>query len=168
MEQISRRSMLTTGGTAAAALAAGRWVDPGPAAATSRISGGRAVRVADAFYRALQAKDLEAFAALWAPDAVWRAPITADGGPGVTVGRDAIVELLRGAFEIFGEVRFTWRLERMLDPSRVLAFWTLDNELVAGGRYRNQGVAIFTVRRDLIVEFEEHFDTAAWLATFGS
>jgi ketosteroid isomerase-like protein len=159
MERMSRRSVLATGG-AAAALAAGGWVDPAGAR-------GRAVRVADAFYRALQAKDLDALAALWARDAVWRAPITAGGGPGKTVGREAIVEFLRGAFEVFGDVRFAWRLERMLDPSRALATWTLDNELVAGGRYRNQGVAIFAVRRGLIVEFEEHFDTAAWLATFG-
>jgi ketosteroid isomerase-like protein len=163
MERMSRRSVLTTGG-AAVALAAGGWVD---VAGARSIGGRRAVRVADAFYRALQAKDLEAFAALWARDAVWRAPITPEGGPGKTVGREAIVELLRGAFEVFGDVRFTWRLERMRDPRRALANWRLDNELVAGGRYRNQGVAIFTVRRGRIVEFEEHFDTAAWLETFG-
>jgi ketosteroid isomerase-like protein len=116
----------------------------------------------------LQAKDLDSFAALWSRDAIWRAPITPEGGPGKVVGRDAIVSMLRDAFAIFGDVHFEWRLEAMRDSRDALATWSLDNELVDGGRYVNRGLAVIRLRRGLIREFEEHFDTIAWQATFGT
>ncbi|MFD0853040.1 nuclear transport factor 2 family protein, partial [Actinomadura adrarensis] len=127
----------------------------------------RSLRVADAFYRALEAKDVDAFAALWTHDAVYRVPVTAEGVPGQTVGRDAIVANIRGFFELFGEAQFTWDLEPMLDPRRVMAIWSMDVELLAGGRYINRGVAIFHLRGERIADFSEYYDTAAFLDAFG-
>jgi ketosteroid isomerase-like protein len=161
-DRISRRTVLAAaaGGSTVAVLG-----DANVAGARHRDR--RSVRVADAFYRALQAKDIDAFAALWTDDAVWWAPITVEGGPGEIVGRDAIMANLRGAFEVFGDVQFTWEVEPLLDPRHALATWTLDIELLTGGRYINRGVAIFRLRGERIAHFAEHFDTIAWQAAFG-
>ncbi|MBC7268464.1 MAG: nuclear transport factor 2 family protein [Streptomyces sp.] len=126
------------------------------------------VRVVDDFYRALQAKDLDAFARLWAADAVYRVPVTPDGVPGQFAGREAIVAGLGGFFSLFGEVRFTWDAEAMADPRRVLATWEMEIELLAGGTYRNRGASIFQLEQGRIARFTEHVDTAAFLALFSA
>jgi ketosteroid isomerase-like protein len=162
-DRVSRRAVLAAAGGSALA---------GAMAVDARAAGdggqrGRSLRVADAFYRTLQASDLDAFGALWADDAVWWAPITAQGGPGETVGRDAIVAMLRGALTLFTSLHFDWDLEPMLDPHQVLANWSLEHDFAAGGSYVNRGVALFHVRGGRIVRFAEHFDTIAWEAAFG-
>ncbi|MFG1711127.1 nuclear transport factor 2 family protein [Nonomuraea sp. M3C6] len=128
----------------------------------------RSIRVAQAFYEALEAKDIDRFATLWTKDAVYRVPATADGSPGQLVGRDAIVSGIGEFFKLFGDTQFEWKIEPMLDPRRVIATWSLDIDLVAGGTYRNRGVAIIQVSGDRIAEFTEYFDTHAFLQTFGN
>jgi ketosteroid isomerase-like protein len=162
-DRVSRRAVLAAAG--GAALAGGVVVDAG--AANGGGQRGRSLRVADGFYRTLLARDLDAFGALWAHDAVWRSPITADGGPGETVGREAIVAMLRGALAVFTSLTFEWDLDPMLDPHRVLADWSLEHEFAAGGSYVNRGFALFEVGGGQIVRFTEHFDTIAWEAAFG-
>src|SRR5262245_53867133 len=83
-KQLSRRAALMTGG---GALLVG--ASASPAAADDGGQRQRAVRTADALYSALQAKDLQAFAALWATDAVSTLPVNP---PGEVHGRDAIVQ----------------------------------------------------------------------------
>ncbi|TQJ37127.1 nuclear transport factor 2 family protein [Streptomyces sp. NBC_00080] len=127
-----------------------------------------AVRVVHAFYTALEAKDLDAFAELWTADAVYRVPVTPYGVPGEFAGRDAIVAGLRQFFALFGKTRFTWDAEPMGDPRRVLATWTLEIELLGGGTYRNRGASIFRLEHDRIAEFTEYVDTAAFLGLFSA
>lgn len=127
-----------------------------------------AERVADEFYRALEAKDIDRFARLWAEDAVYRVPVTPEGVPGALVGRDAIVSGLAEFFRLFGDTDFTWELEPMRDPDKVHAVWSLDIDLVAGGRYVNNGAAVLELERGRIVEFTEWFDTAGYLEVFGT
>ena len=161
---LSRRGLLAVaGGTALAAVPA---VEAG-ATGNNNWLHRRSVRVAHAFYRALQAKDIEAFAKLWTADAVYRVPVTATGEPGQMIGREVIVAGLDGFFALFGEVQFEWEVEPLADPSRAMAIWSLDIELVASGTYRNSGVAIFQLRGDRISDFSEYFDTAAFLRVFG-
>jgi ketosteroid isomerase-like protein len=150
---------ILVGVTVAGVLVAGA-----PAQATKS---GNAERVAHEFYRALEAQDIDRFARLWTEDAVYRVPMTPDGVPGQLEGRDAIVSGLDGFFDLFGATDFTWHVEPMADRDKVFATWSLDIELVAGGRYQNQGAAVFELHRGRIVEFTEWFDTAAYLATFG-
>ncbi|MGX1915725.1 nuclear transport factor 2 family protein [Streptomyces phaeochromogenes] len=140
----------------------------GPAAAGQDEQRRRGVRVAHDFYRALQAKDMDAFAELWTQDAVYRVPVTPDGVPGEFVGRNTIVAGLRGFFALFGEVRLTWDAEPMGDPRQVLATWTLEVELLAGGTYRNRGVSVFRLEGGRIAEFTEYVDTAAFLGLFAA
>jgi ketosteroid isomerase-like protein len=164
---------------AAAVLAAYLVITPSsevpPSSAATQLADQRAatapddvaVDVVHAFYRSLQAKDIEAFAALWTPDAVYRVPVTPEGAPGQTVGRDAIVSSLREFFALFCDTRFTWQPEPMSDPQRAMATWTLDIQLRTGGTYQNRGVAIFQLKDGKISDFTEYFDTAAFLNAFG-
>ncbi|GAB3768839.1 nuclear transport factor 2 family protein [Microlunatus parietis] len=161
---LPRRAALGMVGGATIAGAAGL-ARPTDAVATGRQD---RTRIVHAFYRALQAKDIDAFAELWTEDAVYRVPVDPAGKPGALVGREAIVSGLRGFFALFGKTQFTWEVEPLRDPNQVMATWSLDIELLAGGRYRNRGVAIFRFRRNRIVEFVEYFDTAAFLGVFAA
>jgi ketosteroid isomerase-like protein len=162
---LSRRAVLAGTGAATGALltvsAPERAHGSGPERRRQRN-----IHTVNAFYQALQSKDIDTFATLWTVDAVYRVPVTPEGVPGATVGRDAIVAGLREFFALFATVRFTWTVEPMLDPTRMLAFWALDIDLVAGGKYLNRGVSIFQMRGDRIADFDEYFDTRAFLDTF--
>jgi ketosteroid isomerase-like protein len=149
-------------------LALGVSTVPASSATASSATGGDQTTVAHQFYKALQAKDIDAFAKLWTRDAVYRVPVTADGVPGQMTGRDEIVSALREFFQLFGETRFTWQVEPLRDRDRLMATWTLDIQLVSGVRYQNRGVAIFQLERGRIADFSEYFDTAAFLAVFGN
>jgi ketosteroid isomerase-like protein len=165
---ISRREILAATGAAATGALIVAGAQPAQAHGFGpQHQRQRSIRTVHTFYRALQNKDIDTFATLWTADAVYRVPVTPEGVPGATHGRDAIVAGLRGFFALFGTVRFTWRVEPMQDPARVLAFWSLDIDLVAGGKYVNRGVSIFQLRGDRIADFDEYFDTGAFLDTFG-
>ncbi|WP_053666628.1 nuclear transport factor 2 family protein [Streptomyces sp. MMG1121] len=125
-------------------------------------------KIVQEFYRALQAKDIDAFERLWTADAVYRVPVTPEGVPGAFTGRAAIVAGLRQFFALFGETRVTWDTEPMGDPHKMLATWSLETELLAGGTYRNRGVSIFRLEGERIAEFTEYVDTAAFLRIFAA
>ena len=160
--RVSRRAVLAASGTGVVGCAC-----LAPALDARAAQRREAVRAAEAFYRTLQAGDLDAFASLWRRDAVWHQPITADGTPGRLVGRDAIVEMLRGALGLFDRLSFEWEIHALHQSPQALAIWSLDHHFVGGGSYVNRGMALFRVRGERIAEFTEHFDTAAWQAAFG-
>ncbi|MEU3794760.1 nuclear transport factor 2 family protein [Streptomyces fructofermentans] len=138
----------------------------GPAGAGPGTQHRPGVDVAHDFYRALQAKDIDAFGRLWTEDAVYRVPVTPDGVPGEFVGREAVVAGLGGFFSLFGEVRCTWEVQPMGDPCQVLSQWTLEVDLLSGGTYRNRGASVFRLEGERIAEFTEYVDTAAFLGVF--
>jgi ketosteroid isomerase-like protein len=149
--------------TAGGALLTATW----PASRAAADGGGqreRSVRTGDALYSALQAKDLEAFAPLWAVDAVSVLPVNP---PGEVHGRDEIVQGIGFFFMATGAVTIDWQVRPMLNPHTVVATWTMQAELLAGGAYRNRGVNILQVRGDEIVHSEEYLDTVAFLDAFG-
>ncbi|WP_069463269.1 nuclear transport factor 2 family protein [Actinacidiphila rubida] len=135
---------------------------------TEQTEGTRALRVAHDFYAALQAKDVDAFAGLWEPDAVYRVPVTPDGVPGEFTGRDTIAAAVGQFFTLFGDTRITWDAEPMADSRKVLATWTMEIDLLAGGTYRNRGASIFRTAGDRIAEYTEYVDTAAFLGLFAA
>jgi ketosteroid isomerase-like protein len=135
---------------------------------TEHSDGTRALRVTHDFYRALQAKDIDALADLWTADAGYRVPATPAGEPGEFAGRDVILAALGQFFTLFGDTRITWDAEQMADPRQMLATWTLEIELLNGGTYRNRGVSIFRLEGGRIAEYTEYVDTAAFLAIFAA
>jgi ketosteroid isomerase-like protein len=157
---VSRRAALTAAGGALLVATS----PPSPAVADDGGQRRRSVRTADALYGALQAKDLEAFAALWAADAVSTMPVNP---PGEIHGRDEIVQGIGFFFMATGVVGIDWQVRPMLDPHAVVATWTMQAELLAGGVYRNRGVNILRVRGDEIVRSDEYLDTVAFLDAFG-
>jgi ketosteroid isomerase-like protein len=157
---LSRRAALTAAG---GALVAATW-PPSPAAADDGGQRQRSIRTGDALYRALQAKDLETFAALWAVDAVSTLPVNP---PGEIHGREQIVQGIGFFFMATGEVRIERQVRPMLDPHEVVATWTMQAELLAGGVYRNRGLNILRVHGDEIVRSNEYLDTVAFLDAFG-
>jgi len=156
----SRRAALAaTGGIAVSAV-----VTPDAAQAGAGGQRQRSIRTANALYEALTAKDIEAFKAVWAPDAVSHMPLDP---PGDIHGRDAIATGIGFFFMVVSEVSMTWEVKPLLDPHEVVGTWTMDAPLLAGGVYRNRGAQIIRVQGDQIVENTEFLDTAAFLAAFG-
>lgn len=159
-QRVPRRAALAMAGGAALSAA----LVPAPASAHAGGQRQRSIATADALYRALTAKDLDAFAAVWAPDAISRMPLTP---PGEIHGRDGIVEGIGFFFMVVGEVTMTWQVRPLLDPHEVVSTWTMEAPLLAGGVYRNRGAQIMRIHGDQIVDNTEFLDTAAFLAAFG-
>jgi ketosteroid isomerase-like protein len=159
-QRVPRRAALALAGGAALSAA----LVPAPASAHAGGQRQRSIATADALYRALTAKDLDAFAAVWAPDAISRMPLTP---PGEIHGRDGIVEGIGFFFMVVGEVTMTWQVRPLLDPHEVVSTWTMEAPLLAGGVYRNRGAQIMRIHGDQIVDNTEFLDTAAFLEAFG-
>ncbi|PRX97005.1 nuclear transport factor 2 family protein [Allonocardiopsis opalescens] len=167
-----RTRVVVTGLVAAALLAACATppADPAPRAEADASPGeeqrARSVRTVNAFYRSLQDRDIDHLSTLWTTDATYRMPTSLEGPPGELVGREEIVSALDDFITRFGETHFTWQVEPMLDPGQVMAVWSCDIDLLRGGSYRNEGVAIFEMSGDRIAVFREYYDTAAFHDAF--
>lgn len=135
--------------------------DASSEAAVQRL---RAIAAGNKLYTAISNRDLAAFAALWAPDAVSHFPVTP---PGDLVGRDAIAGAIDFLFQAAVSITMSWQIKPLLDPHEVIGVWTMHAPLTWGAVYDNRGAQILHVEGTLITEATEFFDTAAFHAAFG-
>ena len=140
----------------------------GPAAATE------AGRIAEAYFKALAARDRAALAALFAPDAVVEYPFDASGRtePGSWrrfVGHDAVMAnyVDRSLARI---ARFAWR-ERELSPAgprRVFVEAWGDMAFADGTAYANRYVIRIDTARGRIVHLKEYLNPVTSAIATGS
>ena len=129
---------------------------------------------AHAFLDTLSAKDMDAWAALWAEDAVQEMPFAPEGFPREVRGKPALVRHYSNLPATSGRMVFLDRVERpLLDPDFVLLEYRGEIEILpTGRRYDNTYAGLFGFdRQGLIRLFREYFDpnvlVKAWNGQLG-
>lgn len=128
------------------------------------------VGAAHAFLDRLSEKDMDAWATLWADDAVQEMPFAPAGFPRRVVGKAALVRHYANLPATSGRMVFLDRVERpMLDPSEVLLEYRGEIELIeVGRRYDNRYAGLFAFDGDgLITLFREYFDPTVLAEAWG-
>ena len=121
----------------------------------------RNVANANAFLDLLTAKDMDAWAELWAENAVQDMPFSPAGFPARVEGRAALIEHYSSLPDATGRMVFVDRNVRpMLDPNVVLLEYRGEIEILPTGKdYDNTYAGLFEFDADgRIVLFREYFD----------
>lgn len=124
--------------------------------------------VVEAFFTALEAKDLDNFLAIWAEDGVQLMPFAPEGFPKRLEGKEAIRKQYGALPENYLSMRFPREILATEDPSRFVVRYSGEIELKVGGRYDNLYVGFFTIQSGKITEFTEYFNPIVLLEAFGN
>lgn len=138
-----------------------------PNAYLRRTSAQDAVRQ---FLESLESKDMEAFADVWAEDAVQEMPYAPEGFPEKVVGKSALIAHYAGWPEISGKADFTSHLvfHPTTDPDIVFVEFRGKVEIKKpAGIYNQTYGGLFHVEDGKIVYFREYFDPVVFSKAFG-
>lgn len=119
---------------------------------------------------ALEMKDMDAFAATWADDALQEMPYAPEGFPKRVAGKDNLIAHYAAWPTNSGDADFTSQLRfyPMQDPEVVFAEWAGQVAIVSTGRIYNQRYGgLFHVENGQIKLFREYFDPAPFTYAFG-
>lgn len=122
------------------------------------------------FLTSLETKDMEAFASVWAEDAVQDMPYAPEGFPRRVESRDNLIQHYGAWPEVSGEANFTDDLVfyPMTDPTMVFAEWHGVVEIIPTGRIYDQRYGgLFQVVDGKIVLFREYFNPIVFVEAFG-
>ena len=124
-----------------------------------------AATAARAFLAGLEAADIAAALANFAPHAVQEMPYAPEGFPRRLDGIDALRRQYGGLPDAYRSMRFP--ITRIVaDGNTAVVEYRGEIELADGGRYDNDYVGIFETRDGQIVRFVERFDPATLSAAF--
>ncbi len=119
---------------------------------------------------ALETKDMEAFAAVWAEDAVQDMPYSPEGFPKRVSGKENLIAHYATWPENSGDADFTSQLRfyAMQDPEMVFVEWVGNVDIVLTGRvYEQRYGGLFHVENGHIKLFREYYDPAPFKYAFG-
>ncbi len=122
------------------------------------------------FLSALETKDMEKFADVWAEDAVQDMPFSPEGFPKRVSGKANLIAHYAGWPENAGEADFTSALVfyPMQDPQMVFAEFKGRTQIIPTGRVYDQTYGgLFHVEDGKIKLFREFYDPAAFKYAFG-
>ncbi len=122
------------------------------------------------FLTALEQKDMEKFAGLWAEDAVQEMPYAPTGFPDRVSGKAALIQHYAAWPENSGKADFTSALVLypLQDPEWIFAEFKGQVEIVPTGRMYHQNYGgLFLVKKGKIVLFREYFDPVPFKYAFG-
>ena len=122
------------------------------------------------FLTSLETKDMDAFAAVWAEDAVQDMPFSPDGFPQRVEGRDNLIQHYAAWPEISGSANFTDELVfyPMADSTMLFAEWRGEVEIIPTGRLYEQSYGgLFQVVDGQIQLFREYYDPIVFSVAFG-
>ena len=123
-----------------------------------------------AFLVALENKDMDAFAAVWADDAVQDMPFAPDDFPKRVVGKSALIEHYAAWPQVSGDANFTdmLRFYPMQDPTMVYAEFKGEVDIIPTGRkYLQTYGGLFHFSEGKITLFREYFNPAPFKYAFG-
>ncbi|MEO0756639.1 MAG: nuclear transport factor 2 family protein [Cyanobacteria bacterium J06648_16] len=122
------------------------------------------------FLGSLETKDMDAFAMVWADDAIQEMPFSPPGFPKLVEGKENILTLYGAWPEISGATNFTAELVfyPMQDPTMVFAEWRGTVEVIPTGRlYEQRYGGLFKVVDGRIQLFREYYDPIVFAEAFG-
>lgn len=122
------------------------------------------------FLTALETKDMEKFASVWAEDAVQDMPFSPDGFPKRVEGKPNLIKHYAAWPETSGKANFTDELVfyPMQDSTMVFAEWRGDVDIIPTGRKYNQRYGgLFHVVDGKIELFREYYDPIVFKNAFG-
>ena len=122
------------------------------------------------FLTALEEKNMEKFASVWAEDAVQDMPYSPEGFPNRVSGRDNLIKHYAGWPENSGKADFTSQLVfyPMQDPAMVFAEFKGDVDILSTGRkYQQHYGGLFHVENGQIKLFREYFNPVPFVYAFG-
>lgn len=122
------------------------------------------------FLAALEEKDMDKFASVWAKDAVQDMPYSPEGHPKRVSGKEELIELYSGWPENAGQADFTSQLVfyPMQDPETIFVEFKGDVEVIPTGRqYKQTYGGLFHVVDGKIKLFREYYDPAPFAWAFG-
>ena len=122
------------------------------------------------FLTALENKDMDKFAELWAEDAVQDMPFSPEEFPKRVAGLANLIQHYSAWPEISGQANFTNNLVfyPMQDSTMVFAEWHGDVEIIPTGRqYKQQYSGLFHVVDGKIELFREYYDPIVFKDAFG-
>ncbi|MFI9503624.1 nuclear transport factor 2 family protein [Nocardia sp. NPDC052566] len=119
--------------------------------------------VVDRALALLVARDMSAFAGLWARDGILEFPFAPAGYPAEVVGRDAIAEYLRDYPNILEVREIPVRLvHRTADPAVIIVEFEATGVAVGTGQpYRMRYIAVITVRDGEIQHYRDYWSPLA-------
>ncbi len=138
-----------------------------PGAVLVRDAAAGAVR---AFLESLESKDMNAFANVWADNAVQEMPFAPEGFPKDVRGKNGILAHYQAWPAVSGDAEFTENLRfyPMQDPEWVFATFTGHVDIIPTGRlYEQTYGGLFHVVDGKIVLFREYFNPAPFVHAFG-
>ena len=122
------------------------------------------------FLTALENKNMDKFASVWAEDAVQDMPFSPKGFPKRVEGKDDLIKHYAAWPEISGQANFTNELVfyPMQDATMVFAEWRGDIEIISTGReYKQRYGGLFYVVNGKIELFREYYDPIVFKYAFG-
>jgi ketosteroid isomerase-like protein len=105
-------------------------------------------------------KDIDAWAALWDPDATILIPYPPHNFPESIKGKEQIVRGFRDLFAHFGTYDYSIRsIYPTDDPCVVIVEWDVEATLRAKGDvYRGKNITVFKFQHSKIVAYHDYFD----------
>ena len=122
------------------------------------------------FLTALEDKDMDKFASVWAEDAVQDMPFSPEGFPKRVEGKDNLIKHYAAWPEISGQANFADELVfyPMQDATMVFVEWRGDIEMISTGRqYKQRYGGLFHVVDGKIELFREYYDPIVFKYAFG-
>ena len=122
------------------------------------------------FLTALEEKDMEAFASVWADDAVQDMPYAPEGFPSVVQGKENLITHYANWPDNSGKADFTSKLRfyPMQDPEMVFVEFKGTVDIIPTARtYHQQYVGVFHVVDGKIKLFREYFNPVSFVYAFG-
>lgn len=133
-------------------------------------SGGDGADVVRTYIEIMNSLDLDAFAALVTDDVVVRLPYAPDPVPKVTEGKVGVVGLYGGFPSLVSPLGFhDLEITPLPGEGEFLATYRSDATMLSTGLpYRNDYIALFTVRGGKLAAFTEYFDPLVFLTAGGA
>ncbi|HZU04285.1 MAG TPA: nuclear transport factor 2 family protein [Ktedonobacteraceae bacterium] len=125
--------------------------------------------VVEQYFRLQTEKNLDAWIELWDEAGEFRIPFAPAGFPDRIQGKATLGPLYKELFQGYGPLTYrNLQIEPLLDPNRFVATWHTHIELLNGGVYDNDLIALFFLRDGKIVRYDEYFDPIRFQAVVGS